>query len=348
MIEKRWAVGLQSVKTEKRKWLWPQRIPQGEITLLAGIQGMGKSILLTDLISHVTTGATWPDKTECPTGHAIILVGEDTISTTVKPRYDAAGADLSKITCVLGSPSKKLGLVPFNLSKDIPRLQALVEKIENPTVIGIDPLGSYVGAIDIHRENQVRNVLYTLKMEVAEKYDIAIIAVVHLRKGGSDDPALSRILGSVAFSAIARAVWGVAHDEDDPDRRLFTPLKHNLTKRRASGYEFFIVDGVNGEGIVEWGSQVTAIAEDVMTDHGMRPEQKRERAIEIIKEALSSGPKAASIIMEKIIEEGIGERTAKSAKKILNVKSKKHGKGGWMWSLEGDPQDGWRARYLNT
>ncbi len=330
-----WAISLDRIEERKRKWLWKNRIPAGEITLIAGTQGLGKSIIVTDIASHITTGRDWPDRSPCTEGSVILLSAEDNFSTTVKPRYLAARGDLKKIIIVRGASikrgSRKGKLEPFDLGSHLDQLKSLVEEVGDVRAIVIDPIGSYMGNIDIHRENQVRNVMFILKSEIAELHDVAVLGVVHLRKGGSDGPILERILGSVAFSATARTAWGVAQDAEDPDRRKFVPFKYNLAKRTIKGLEFFIVNGYNGEGVIKWGDEITDLAEDVMHDQGMRPEKARERAKKLMVSMLKSGPVLASKIKEELLQNDIGERTIATAKKDLCIKSIKQKNGTWMW-----------------
>jgi len=334
MSDDNWAVKLGDITYKPREWLWPDHIPSGELTLIAGIQGTGKSLITTDIVSHVTNGTNWPDKSLCPIGSAIVLQAEDSLASTVRPRYDAANADVEKVTIIKGAIVKKQ-LVAFNLSRDLPRLIHLVEINEDVRVIIIDPLGSYVGGIDTHKENQVRNVLFPLRIQLAEKYNIAVICVVHLKKGAEDEPILSRILGSVAFTAAARAIWCVASDPEDPSKRLFLPAKHNLTAQRGSGFELFIYTASNSEAAIRWGKESFELADDMMVDRGMKPAMAGEKAAKIIREALAKGPKPASKVIELTVKEGMCKRTVMSAKKKLGIKStKKPGKGSeWMWSL---------------
>ena len=47
----------------------------------------------------------------------------------------------------------------------------------------IDPIGSYLGSgVDAHRNNNVRSVLAPIAL-LAEKHDLAVLLVVHTRKG---------------------------------------------------------------------------------------------------------------------------------------------------------------------
>jgi len=48
------------------RWLWPNRIARGKLTLLAGAPGAGKSALAATIMAAITTGGAFP----CGEGHA--------------------------------------------------------------------------------------------------------------------------------------------------------------------------------------------------------------------------------------------------------------------------------------
>lgn len=92
-------VRVADVKPEKVSWLWPERIPLGKVTLIAGDLGLGKSFLTLDIAAHVSTGRPWPVSPDTPAevGSVILLSAEDDIADTIRPRLDAAAADVEKI-----------------------------------------------------------------------------------------------------------------------------------------------------------------------------------------------------------------------------------------------------------
>jgi len=76
-------------------WLWRGRIARGKVFMLAGHPGLGKSQAMISMAAIVTTGGTWPvDRTPCERGAVIILSAEDDAEDTIRPRLEAAGADL--------------------------------------------------------------------------------------------------------------------------------------------------------------------------------------------------------------------------------------------------------------
>src|ERR1051326_241339 len=76
-------------------------IPYACIALLEGDPGEGKSLILADLAARVTRGGRMPDGTA---GHftgrgsnVLILSSEDSAEEVLRPRLQAAGADLDRV-----------------------------------------------------------------------------------------------------------------------------------------------------------------------------------------------------------------------------------------------------------
>ena len=96
-------VNMADVVAKPVNWLWPARIALGKLTLVSGDPGLGKSFLSLDIASRVSTGAKWPDCDDhAPQGGAVILSAEDDLEDTIRPRLDAAGADVGQIVAIQG------------------------------------------------------------------------------------------------------------------------------------------------------------------------------------------------------------------------------------------------------
>ena len=79
------------------QWLWHHRIPLGRLTLVVGRPGEGKSFFTMELAAHVSTAKDFPDGSSCPSGSVLIVSAEDDPADTIRPRLDAAGADVNRI-----------------------------------------------------------------------------------------------------------------------------------------------------------------------------------------------------------------------------------------------------------
>ena len=89
---------VSDIKAKPIHWLWPGRITQGKVSMIAGNPGLGKSLVTVDMAATVSMGGLWPvDRQCCEVGNVIILSAEDDPLDTIRPRLEAAGADLSKV-----------------------------------------------------------------------------------------------------------------------------------------------------------------------------------------------------------------------------------------------------------
>jgi hypothetical protein len=232
---------LEGIEPQPIEWLWPNRIARGKTSVFAGHPGLGKSQLTLDIAAAVSTGRTWPDGKACEAGNVVILSAEDDASDTIRPRLEAAGADLSK-TFILDAvvDSSVVGnevCRAFNLKSDVSALIGMVETIGGAALIIIDPLTAYLGTTDSHKNAEVRALLSPLE-DFARTQRTAVVYVTHLNKDANAD-ALMRIIGSLAFVAAARAAFVIAIDLQNPGRRLFLPLKNNLAEP-ACGLAFTV------------------------------------------------------------------------------------------------------------
>lgn len=345
-----WTPGLEivclaDVKAKSVEWLWPNRIALGKVTVLAGDGGMGKSTILCDLAARVTTGALWPDgATNGRPGSVFVLAAEDALDDTVKPRLGAAGADMSKVLGVESIREERRGSRRlFNFQADLQKLERAVEERGDIRLIIVDPITSYLGKLDSHKNDQVRAVLDPLG-QLAARLGVAIICNNHFSKGSGG--ANTRIIGSVAFVNQARAAFIVAPDPDDDIRRVFVPSKMNLGPLgNGLSYE---VEGVEVElnGVILATSRilwdptpVTMSADAVLARLSCNREQDsaRVKAEGFLADLLKAGPLSVKEIDLAANGAGISERTLKRAKAKLRVVSDRTGgigaEGWWAWRL---------------
>jgi RecA-family ATPase len=309
-------VCLADVKPEPIVWIWPGRVPLGKLTIIAGDGGLGKSTLTLDMAATVSAGYCWPDAPEVPAeaGSVIVLSAEDGLADTIRPRLDAAGADVSKVHALTTVRQRDGSMAPFNLKRDVPKLEKVLKKVGDVRLVIIDPVSAFTGDADDHKNGVVRGLLAPLA-ELAERFKVAVVLVSHLNKnmGGK---AAHRLLGSVAFFAAARAVWLVVADPEDPERRLMLRSKSNLAAS-MTGLAFRIV-----KGAIRWESApVHLLADDVLAAEGEAPDRDTEvnRAMTFLRDTLAGGPMASHEIMSRADGEGISESTLRRAKKQAGI-----------------------------
>ena len=145
------------IKPEHVEWLWPGRIAVGKQTCIAGDPGTGKSQLSVSVAAAISSGGEWPcGEGRAPLGNVIIFSAEDGASDTIIPRLIAAGADLNRIHIVDAVGTEAGGRRGFNLQADLKLLEEKIDEIGDVGLIVIDPISSYLGKTDSHKNAEVR------------------------------------------------------------------------------------------------------------------------------------------------------------------------------------------------
>jgi hypothetical protein len=319
-------------------WLWAGRIPLGKLTILDGDPGLGKSVLTLDLAARVTRGLPMPAEERQPgeerdPAGVVLLTAEDGLADTVRPRLDAAGADVARVLALDGIQEKGGARLPV-LPQDAIFVREAVERMKTRLVV-IDPITAYLGGdTNTHRDQDVRRALHPLAI-LAEQTGTAVVAVRHLNKAAGANP-LYRGGGSIGIIGAARSGLLVAKDPDNPDRRVLASTKCNLAKMPAS-LAFDLSTADNGALRVGWIGESTHTAESLLAaprdDEDKGAEQE---AVEVLRSVLESGPVVAEEVKRDARRAGISDRTLSRAKAILGVKSRKvgfTGKGVWQWFL---------------
>lgn len=256
-----------SITPRELEPLWNGVLWIGKPTLLVGDPGLGKSLVTADVAARVTRGIVWPcESSACAPGKVLMLSAEDDAADTIVPRLIAAGADLGHVTFVDGiremdQQGESRDRV-LSLDTHIDVLRQAVAARRGVRLVIVDPISAFLGRADSHNNAEVRSLLAALGRLAAE-LRFAVLVVSHLNKV-SGSSAVYRITGSLAFVAAARAVFAIARDPDDQDRRLMLPIKSNLGPD-TSGYSYAIGLANNDAPVVRWGDErVTHTAEEVL------------------------------------------------------------------------------------
>lgn len=342
------------IEEEGTEWLWEYNdeswLPLGELVLLGGREGIGKSTWTARLIAQVTNGTMHGKHLGVPK-RVIVCATEDSWSKTLMPRFKAAGADCSRIARAdVRQDALMRGL---RLPTDIVAVEKAVREHEVAMIV-LDPLLSTVeGKLDTHKDSDVRQALDPLT-RLAHDCEITIIGLIHQNKSTSGD-LMTRMMGSRAFGAVARTVL-VCHemkDKDEPsdallaevdsgkpssDKKprsfLFGQIKNNLGARVETSirYEIQGVDrGVDKKGtrirtakikVADY-SHAEGVEDNVMssekaaaakTDRRRSPDGNAfERCKAAIHLALLDGPKTSVELKAITKDHGFSEATHRKA-----------------------------------
>jgi hypothetical protein len=331
MQNERRLVPLSGIRPQPVRWLWPNRVPLGAITVLDGDPGQGKSTLVYDLAARLTAGKPMPncEGRGAPAG-VVLLQEEDNLASTVQPRLRAAGADLERLR-VYDRP--RFTSQPLVLPEDLPLLEAAAADVRARLVV-LDPLSAFLGR-PATSDAGVRKVLGPLTA-FAEKANLAILLVRHLTKGGPAN-ALYRGAGSVAVIGAARSALLVGPDAGggDPHRHVLVQTKTNLSAAVSLSYRT-VKEG--DDIVIEWLGVSPRTAAELVQAAGWDRSALHE-AMYVLYSILADGPVPARDAIGLAEKAGVSKHTLDRAKKALGVVSRKRGSGvgsSWSWALPDD------------
>jgi hypothetical protein len=313
------AVAFEDIRRESTEWLLPGRIPIGGVTILGGDPGLGKSQWTCLLAAQLSRGELGPP------GATLMLTAEDDPSRTIKPRLEAAGADLSLIHFVRAMSSEG-----FELPDDVVELDGLVDET-NAKLVTIDPVSAHLcGKTDSFKDADVRRALRPLS-DVGERHQCAILPVMHLNKG-SGMPAIYRLSGSVAFSGAPRSILFFARDPDDPDgaggrRRALSHDKCNLGPECPTllyEIESMTIPARGDEPEVSTArlkhiGQSSRRGSDLLAFGDSNERDELDEAIDFLEAELTSGPRERVEIFKAARANGITEKQLRRARLQLGV-----------------------------
>lgn len=304
-------------------WLWDGRLALGTLALLAGREGIGKSTAAYWVAARVTRGQLDGVANGKPRG-VLIAATEDSWEHTIVPRLIAADADLDRVFRVEVRTAQDIH-VGLSLPHDLHSLQAAATETDSALLL-LDPLMSRLGEQDTHKDSEVRIALEPL-VAVADRTRMAVLGIMHHNKSGSTDP-LQLVMGSKAFTAVARSVHTVVNDPDDDteQRKLFGTPKNNLGRTDLPTLTFTIAstpvqtdEGTAWTGRLVWGADIDESINSVMGRAQDTDRSATSEAAEWLEDVLSRGITASSAVKDQARKVSITLDALKRACKRLGV-----------------------------
>lgn len=320
------------IKPRPVKWLWDGRIAIGTLALLAGREGIGKSTLAYWLVAQITRGKLPGESFGIPRA-VLIAATEDSWAHTIVPRLIAARADLDRVYRVEVRSADEV-YAGMNMIKDLTLLEQAAAQVDAGLLL-LDPLMSRLGDQDTHKDSEVRIALEPM-VDVADRAGMAVLGLIHHNKSGSTDP-LQLIMGSKAFTAVARSVHTVVIDPDDEEeeRKLFGTPKNNLGRTNLPTLSFTIVsaavdtdEGTAWTGRLEWGAEITESISAVMERSGAENTDRTalREAADWLHDFLSiAGVVASARVKDEGRKAGHSDSALKRARHRIKAESRSEG-----------------------
>lgn len=345
-------VELEAVPTVIRsvEWWWADRLPCGALELLAGREGIGKSLIAYGLAAQLTRGTLDGCFLGVPKT-VIICATEDSWEHTITPRLLAAGADMSRVVRVRVRTEDHDNLT-LSLPDDVDALATAIKERGDVALLLLDPLISRLdSSLDTHKDADVRLALEPIAA-LADSTDIGVLGLIHVNKSTHADP-LTSIMASRAFAAVARAVAYAVVDRDDPGIRLLGVPKNNLGRDDLPSLRYGVqvkLVGTDERGRdvhaprIVWGEEDDRSVADVMADNAQPGGDRSalEEAVDWLKDYLAhhGGSQPSREVKAEGRKAGHAEPTIKRAARRLGIENQSIGfPRQTYWALPGTQVD---------
>jgi hypothetical protein len=319
-------VRASEVEIEAVRFLVPERVPLGAVTILCGDPGLGKSTWTCEIAAGTTTGRYGEP------ARVLMANAEDGAAHVIVPRLAAAGADLARVE--LFTVPDEHGERPFTIPDDVPRLEAHAGSTGARLVV-VDPLNAHLSdATNAHRDHSTRRALAPLA-GMAQRLGVAVVAVLHLNKAPGTN-ALHRVGGSIGLVGGARSVLLFARDpedEEDGPRRALGHVKSNWSKLAGTSIYEHRETEVTVRGTTVQSHRLVLVGESAIegcellgADRDDPPSTKRERAVELLADTLADGAwRRAKEVEAAAARADIGRRLLYQAARDVGIERERNG-----------------------
>lgn len=277
-------------------WLVPGMFARGEVTIVEGDPGLGKSYFMQIVSMHICDGKKLPSEMEYEPvqGRVAYFDTENTADTVTKLRLIENGANCLE--------NYWQGEEPFSVD-DEERWSKVAEVLEDfrPTMIVFDTINLYIGSADTSKASETQQALANFKI-LASRFNCAVVLLRHLTKS-SKEKALYRGQGSIAFTGLARIVLTVGLAPDDTALRVVACTKNNISAPIRSFT--FRIDPLpdtktsRNRSKFVWGEFVDLTADDIVSVAPIKNTEK-ESVVKWLRDTMELHPQMDQTKLEKM------------------------------------------------
>ena len=336
---------LCNIPAKPQEWVWKGVIPEGQLTLLMGEPGVGKSMFAMDAIARSTRGQRGLcDAEQGEPGEVVLFSGEDDFASVVRLRLDSAGADHRFVNVVETDTNLMFETLESERSLhqedwEIGSLESYLTGFRDSGVscrlVVIDPVNCFLDATGGRSEFQARKMMAKLA-DLAMRSGTAVLLVANpstFEKGKRGRLSAT----TPVLAELARSVWTIVCDPDEPRRRMLLPVKTNLCET-PPGLAFTIQDRRicwEEESVAQTAGQFLADATQHERLQHVAAESELSRASEWLKRRLCDGKVYSNDLKADAAENDFSEKTLWRALTLLGCRKGKEKKadGQWYWRL---------------
>lgn len=327
-------------------WLWRGRLARGELTIVEGDPGLGKSYFVQMISLHICEGWPLPDMRkgdDIKPATVLYFDIENDQGAVTKPRLADNGMGFKP-----GQGGKRFFQEELPITIDdedaLEGVEARIAEIR-PSLIVFDTLNNYIGSADIHKSSEAQQAMIWFR-EIARRYNCSVVVLRHLTKGGKDK-ALYRGQGSIAFAGAARIVMTVGIHPDDQEQRVVAVTKMNLARLPRS--LCFTISSLpdtkerRDRSKFTWGEVVDFTADDILsvTPTSQGKNKERDGAEAFLKDVLDEGPMEVRKVETMAEKRSISRRTLQRVADAIGIVKSRKGFGKnavSLWELPDDAQ----------
>lgn len=339
---------MDEIEEENIDWIYYPYLARGELTILEGDPGLGKSYLMQMICSSICDGKSLPSvKHMKPVkGRIVYFDVENSSGTVTKKRLVDNGLENFKDFIQVEEP--------FSID-DEDALDEIYEYFDKhrPVIAVFDTINTYIGGADAFKSHEVQQTLINFK-EIAKRFNCAVVVLRHLTKS-SKERALYRGQGSIAFTGMARVVITVGQMPEEEDLRAMAVTKINVAPcPRALTFTINALPDTlkrQNRSKFEWGEFVDTTTEELVNVNHNAVTGEKKAAIEFLQDVLDEGEMELKRIEKMAEARSINQRTLRRAADEIGVKRRVTGFGSnriAYWRLAGDRRDESRSRGINA
>ena len=307
------------IEPEAMEWLWYPYLPEGEVTMLIGDGGLGKSLVMIDIIARMTKGLPMPSGGDTASArpeprHVLYCTKENNAKKVVAPRLIASGADRSYVHLLKRNPE---------LVMHGPYIPNMIRETHSKLCV-IDPILSFVETTaDIYNAAKLRRTIETYYESVLEETGCSLVLIYHMTKDGKDP--VKGAIGSVDNANFARSAMTTLRFPDIPSMIIVLHSKSNCGPYGPT-LAYQIVDQnvkwFDQEDIEENPMLVKYIQQFSLCEGDLTIQTEQGNASQKMISLLSNGPMEQSALKREFTKE-YSERTYFYIKNKLGLKKTK-------------------------